>query len=276
MGRTIGSTTGGRAIMNHEFIRVEKREAITTITLNRPEVLNALNAGMHKELTQAFDDYAADDAQRVCVLTADGERVFCAGSDVKAASTLDPAQFMPVGYYYGGLVERVDLFKPVIAAVNGLALGGGFETVLCCDIVIASENAKFGLPEPLIGAMAAGGGVQQLPRQIGLKQAMGMILTGRHISAEEALRMGLVNEVVPAVNLRDATERWCRQILKCAPVALRASKQAALMSVSMPSLVDAVEAFKQSDGFREWLKSEDLVEGLRAFTQKRVPTWKGR
>jgi len=211
--------------MSYEFLSVESRDHIYTITLNRPAVMNALHKPMHAELQRAFDAFAADADGRVCVVTGAGERAFCAGSDLKAAAqSHDLAGGYPKNGY-AGLIERFDLDKPLIAAVNGVALGGGFELALACDLIIASDNARFGLPEPLVGAVALGGGLHRLARQIGLKQAMGMILTAQAVSAHEGLRLGFVNEVVPQAALASTTRRWCEQILKCAPLAIAASKQ---------------------------------------------------
>lgn len=166
-----------------QHILVTQAGAITTVTLNRPAVMNAINAEMHYELQAAFDAFARDETQHVCVVTGAGDRAFCAGSDLKAAVRDGHRDYPASGY--AGLIERFDCPKPIIAAVNGLALGGGFEVALACDIIIASDTASFGLPEPLVGAVALGGGLHRLARQIGLKQAMGLILTSRRVSADE-------------------------------------------------------------------------------------------
>ena len=171
-----------------QHIIVERAGRVTTITLSRPERLNAINPDMHDELEAAFNAFAADPDQFVCVVTGAG-RGFCAGSDLKAASEGDYRPYPAHGY--AGLIERFDCPKPIVAAVNGLALGGGFEVALACDVIIAAESARFGLPEPLVGAMALGGGVHRLARQIGMKQAMGMMLSARQVDAAEGLRMAL-------------------------------------------------------------------------------------
>ena len=259
-----------------EFITVEARDHVTTITLNRPQVMNAINPQMHHELQAAFDAFAADPQQFVCVVTGAGERAFCAGSDLKAAVNSGVGQTAYPRNGYAGLIERFDLAKPVIAAVNGLALGGGFEIVLACDIVIASETASFGLPEPLVGAVALGGGVHRLVRQIGLKPAMGMILSSRRVSAQEGERLGFVNEVVPAGELQAAVARWCEQILRGAPLAIRASKEAAMRGLDEPSLADAIRSQASYPAFVAWRGGEDTKEGPRAFAEKRPPVWKGR
>jgi enoyl-CoA hydratase/carnithine racemase len=262
--------------MNYQFLKVELDEHVCTITLNRPEVMNALHKPMHAELQLAFDAFAADPAQRVCVVTGAGERAFCSGSDLKAAAQaqdLAAAAYPPSGY--AGLIERFDLDKPVIAAVNGVALGGGFELALACDLIIASDNARFGLPEPLVGAVALGGGLHRLSRQIGLKQAMALILTGQAVSAEEGLRLGFVNQVVPSDALGSATRHWCEQILKCAPLAIRASKQTVMRGLDEPNLAEALRRQHSYPTYVSWRNAEDTREGPRAFAEKRPPRWRG-
>jgi crotonobetainyl-CoA hydratase len=257
-----------------QFIEVESRGRVTTITLNRPEVMNSLNPAMHEELQAAFDGFAADPEQFVCVITGAGERAFCAGSDLKAAVAGDIRPYPKNGY--AGLIERFDLAKPVIAAVNGLALGGGFEIVLACDIVVAAETASFGLPEPLVGAVALGGGLHRLARQIGLKQAMGLILSSRRVSAAEGWRLGFVNEVVAPGELRAAVDRWCEDILKGSPMSIRASKETVMLGLEEPSLAAAMRNQANYPAFAAQRASEDAKEGPRAFAEKRPPQWKGR
>lgn len=263
--------------MQPTSIIVERADGVTTIRLNRPQVMNAIHTPMHHELQAALDDFAADRSQRVCVLTGMGERAFCAGSDLKYATEMVQAGRRDAMTYpangYAGLIERFGLDKPVIAAVNGVALGGGFEIALACDIVIASDNARFGLPEPLVGAMALGGGVHRLVRQIGLKPAMGMILTGRMIDAREAATLGLVNEVVAAAELPQAVKRWLDAILKCSPAALAASKQSAMRGLDEPSLEAAMARQDDYPAFAALRESPDSREGPRAFAEKRAPQW---
>tara|TARA_R110001606_G_scaffold139185_7_gene277648 strand:+ start:4554 stop:5330 length:777 start_codon:yes stop_codon:yes gene_type:complete len=255
-------------------ISVSVSDNITTITLNRPEVMNAINHEMHHELQAAFDDFAKDDEQLICVVTGSGRKAFCAGSDLKAAVTEGHKGYPVNGY--AGLIERFDLDKPIIAAVNGFALGGGFEVALACDIIIASDNAGFGLPEPLVGAVALGGGLHRLARQIGLKQAMGMVLTSRRVSAAEALRLGFVNAVVPEAELKSEVARWCDDILRASPMSIRASKQTIHRGLEETGVAAAMARQSDYPAFAAWQNSEDAREGPLAFAEKRPPQWKGR
>src|SRR5260370_9140413 len=219
-------STPSRQSMDYHFIVVRRSSQVTTITLSRPEVMNAIHPPMHAEVQRALDAFAEDAEQRVCVLTGAGERAFCAGSDLKFAaaseSGIGAGKRAYPGSGYGGIAERFDLTKPVIAAVNGVALGGGFEIVLACDLVIAADTALFGLPEPLVGAIALGGGLHRLPRQIGLKPALGIILTGPKVGAAEGKGLGFVNEVVTRTDLDPPVHRWTAAILRCSPVQLTA------------------------------------------------------
>ena len=181
--------------MDLKFSKVTRKGPITIITLSRPEVYNALHIDAHFELNKVFDDFSADPEQWVAIVTGAGDKAFCAGNDLKWQAAGGKRGWDKGGF--AGLTSRFDCDKPIIAAVNGVAMGGGFEIALACDLIIASENATFALPEPRVGLAALAGGVHRLPRQIGLKRAMGMILTARHVSAKEGLELGFVNEVVP-------------------------------------------------------------------------------
>ena len=252
-------------------IVVEQADGVTTITLNRPEVLNAINPAMHEELQQAFDDFASDRNQLVCVLAGAGERAFCAGSDLKAGTRASGYRYPRCGY--GGLVERFDLPKPIIASINGLALGGGFELALACDIIIASETAAFALPEPRVGAIAVGGGIDRLIRQMPQRVAMGYLLTGQRMSAPEAFGYGIVNAVVPPDSLAAEVQRWCRLILECSPMAIQTTKELARRSLAQPDLAVAISGMKDLPEYLRWWNSSDATEGVRAFVEKRAPIW---
>ena len=256
-----------------EHILVERDDAIVWITINRPAALNALNPLAHREMSAALDGYAADSELRVAVISGTGERAFCVGSDLKARADADADDHPPTGF--AGISHRFDLAKPVIAAVNGLALGGGVEIVAACDLAIAAEHAEFALPEPRVGLAAlGGGGLQRLARMLPLKYAMELVLTGRRIVAEEAKRIGLINEVVPRAELRARTRRLAESIIEGAPLAVEASKQVMLRSLAMPDLEVALRA--RYPAAERMLASEDGKEGQRAFVEKRKPRWQGR
>jgi crotonobetainyl-CoA hydratase len=252
---------------------VERDGPVLTVTINRPQVLNALHPPAHHELARAFDEFAADPDLRVAVLTGAGERAFCVGTDIKARAESGRDDHPDTGF--GGITRRFDLFKPVIAAVNGLALGGGLEMVAACDLALAADHARLGLPEPLVGLAAlGGGGLQRLARQLPLKQAMGLALSGKSIGAQEALRLGLVNQVVPAADLPAAARALAEDLLAGAPLALEAAKQVMLQSLAEPDLEKAMRATYPAA--ERMLASEDAREGQRAFVEKRKPRWRGR
>ena len=255
-------------------IRIDSAGGVRRITLNRPQVLNAITPDMHDELEEAFNQFAAAPDEHVCVVTGEG-RAFCAGTDLKAVVASGGHRAYPA-HGYAGIVQRFDCAKPIIAAVNGLALGGGFELALACDLIVASDEASFGLPEPLVGAVALGGGVHRLARQIGQKQALGMILTSRRVPASEGLRLGFVNEVVPAGELDAAVDRWCAEILAASPMSIRASKEAVYRGLDEASLADALAHQRDYPAYAAWQHSDDAREGPRAFAEKRKPVWQGR
>src|SRR5271156_685475 len=257
---------------DYEFCRVEREGPLTIITLNRPEVMNALHPPAHFELNKVFDDFAADPAQWVGIVTGAGDRAFSAGNDLKYQASGGTMSAPPGGF--AGLTSRFDLNKPLIAAVNGIAMGGGFEIALACDIIVASEAAIFALPEPRVGLAALAGGLHRLPREIGTKRALGMILTGRRVSAAEGSTLGFVNEVVPQGQALDAAKRWAGLILECSPMAIRASKQSVYKSLDEPTLQQAMTTTYPA--VQANLDSQDYIEGPKAFAERRKPNWQNR
>ncbi|WP_027525931.1 enoyl-CoA hydratase-related protein [Bradyrhizobium sp. Ec3.3] len=258
--------------MTYQHVNVAREGRCTIVTIDRPEAHNALNAVCHAELEDVFDKFAADDEQWVAIITGAGPKAFCAGHDLKQQAAGGGLATPPKGF--GGLTKRFDLAKPVIAAVNGIAMGGGFEIALACDIVVASENAVFALPEPRVGLAALAGGIQRLPREIGLTRAMGMMLTGRRVKAEEAFSLGLVNEVVSG-DVLEAARRWASEILACSPMSVRATKEAVLRGLSR-SISEGISEEWEYPAMKAMLASADAVEGPQAFAEKRKPNWKGR
>jgi crotonobetainyl-CoA hydratase len=264
-------STGGT--MELKFSKVTRKGPITVVTLQRPEVYNALHIEAHFELNKVFDDFSADPEQWVAIVTGAGDKAFCAGNDLKWQAAGGKRGWDMGGF--AGLTTRFDCDKPIIAAVNGVAMGGGFEIALACDLIIASENATFALPEPRVGLAALAGGLQRLPRQIGLKRAMGMILTARHVSAKEGFELGFVNEVVPAGEALAAAERWAETIAKNSPMSIRASKQAIRMGMEV-SLEKAMTDQREYPAVKAMAASQDYIEGPKAFSEKRAPKWLGR
>ena len=260
--------------MSERFCRVERDGALTVITIDRPEVMNALHPPAQEELSAALDAFAEDPDQWVAILTGAGTRAFSAGNDLKYQAAGGRRWRLDKGF--GGMTARFDLDKPLIAAVNGVAMGGGLEIALACDLIVADATARFALPEPKVGLAALAGGLQRLGRQIGSKRAMGMILTGRHVGAEEAHALGFVNEVVPAGQALAGAKRWTAEILACSPLSVRASKQALMRGLDEPTLAEAIRKERDYPAARAMLASEDYVEGPKAFAEKRAARWVGR
>lgn len=248
---------------------------VARVTLDRPDRLNAVDPTTEAELMRIWSAIEGNREVRVVVLTGTGERAFCTGADMKSGSGSSGLEYWatPRPGGFGGIALRDTLDVPVIARVNGHALGGGMEMALGCDIVVASVNASFGLPEPRVGRLALDGGIALLTRRIPHVWAMGMLLTGRRIDASEALRFGLVNEVVPLAELDAAVARWVADILTCAPLSVRAIKQ----MVRAGEKLSAREAqMLRLPALIEALRSSDQDEGVRAFQEKRKPQWQGR
>ena len=258
--------------MSQQYCVVEDDGRLRVVTLNRPEVLNALHADANDELATVWDEFAVRDDLWGGIITGAGERGFSAGNDLKVQAGGKRRPNGPRGF--AGICNRFDLAKPMIAAVNGVAMGGGFETALACDIIIAAENAVFALPEPRVGLIAGAGGVHRLPRSIPMKQAMGMILTGRRVSAREGFELGFVTEVVPEGQALEAARRWAVMILECSPKAVRASKQAVYRGLDEPTLEQAMRTIYPAQ--RENAESQDYIEGPKAFAEKRRPNWRNQ
>jgi enoyl-CoA hydratase/carnithine racemase len=258
---------------------------VARVTIDRPEVLNALDSAATDELETIWCRIESDEAVRAVVLTGAGERAFCAGADMSAAGDRPGVEYTGVEYTgveywahahptgFGGLSLRTTLDVPIIARVNGHALGGGLEMVLGCDIVVAAEHATFGLTEPRVGRLPLDGGMVLLPRQIGYRAALSMLLTGRRIDAADALAKGLVNEVVPASELDAAVDRWLAELLACAPLSLRAIKQSVRETAQLPP---GQARAMRLPAVIACLASDDGEEGVRAFREKRAPIWSGR
>jgi enoyl-CoA hydratase/carnithine racemase len=250
-------------------VEFEKRGPIGYVTINRPERLNACDFEAYGMLARIWREFREDDGLRVAILTGVGERAFCAGSDIKDNYVARPGEEPPESPFQ----SMYDLYKPIIAAINGHANGGGLEQALACDIRVAAEHAQFGLGEVRLGWLPGGGGTQRLPRLIPLGRALEMLYTGNRIGAEEALRLGLVDYVVPMAELIPKCEAIAAEICKSAPLAVSRIKQAALRGLDQP-LKDGLELERE---LYTWLQgTQDAREGARAFAEKRPPNWRGR
>jgi len=256
-----------------DFCKVAREEQMLIVTMNRPEKRNSLPPSSHAEMETIWDQFQADPALRVGILTGAGDKAFCAGSDLSGYQAGYDGTLPRSGG--GGLTHRLDCPKPIIAAVNGLAFGGGFEIMLACDLAVASEQAEFSLPEVLVGAGAFGGGIPRLCRKLPHAIALELVLTGRRMSAAEALRLGLLNRVVPPDQVLEAAKELARSILRGAPLASEGSKQVADMALQGLTLEHILEAEDGEPKLRV-MRSADMQEGIKAFFEKRPPRWQGR
>ena len=251
-----------------KFVRTEREAHLLIVTLSRPEVLNSLHAAACFELHDIWSDFAADPDLWVAIITGDG-RAFCAGHDLADG----PGDPMPESGW-AGLSERPPILKPMIAAVNGHAYGGGFEIALACDIVVMDENAKLALSEPRVGVVALGGGAQRLVRKAPAAIAMGMLLTGRAIAAPDAYRWGIANEIAASGKTLEVARKWANDILACAPLAVQATKRFAIASLE-GNLPERIKSDRE-DNVADILQWQDTQEGIAAFNAKRKPVWRGR
>jgi len=243
------------------------------VTLNRPTALNALNTPLRRDLKQCFTDLQADPDVRLVVISGGG-RAFCAGADIKewrepTSVVEDREERLQLNVWQA--MSRCEF--PIIAAINGYALGGGFELAMCCDIRIASDQAQLGLTEVTLGIILGGGGTQRLPRIVGRGKALELILTGRRINAQEALRLGLVEQVVPHDQLKAAVEDLAQTIVSRAPLAVKYAKEAIVRGIELP-LTEGLKV--EAELYTLLRTTEDRMEGARAFQEKRPPQFKGR
>lgn len=260
--------------MDFKLIIYEKSEGIATITLNRPEALNAFSKEVVEEILQALEDIRRDENVRVVVLTGAGEKAFSAGADIKAMIGINPLKARELSLMGEKLcVSFENLEKPVIAALNGYALGGGMEVAMSCDIRIASENVRMGQTEINIGLIPGWGGTQRLTRLVGRGKAKELVFTGKMIDARTAEQLGIVNMVVPADKFRETVRQFALELAAKAPVALKIAK--ALIDKGADIGLESALALER-EGFGVVASTEDLQEGVKAFTEKRKPTFKGK
>ena len=260
--------------MAYANLLVEDAGPVRTVTVNRPKVLNALDGATLQDLWAAFADVEAAPAIRCVILTGAGEKAFVAGADVAAMSTMDSESaraLARLGQRVGELVESLDV--PVIAAVNGFALGGGLELALLCDFMVAAESAKLGQPEVNLGVIPGFGGTQRLARRVGIARARQLLYTGELLGAAEAHRVGLVNEVVPAARLLPRCQEIAQRIATRAPLAVAAAKRAMNLGADQPL---AAGIGYEQQAFAGLFATEDQKEGMAAFLEKRAPRWRGR
>jgi enoyl-CoA hydratase len=260
--------------MGYENLQLEHKDGVTVVTVNRPKKLNALNTQTIAELDAVFATLASDEGVRGVILTGSGEKAFVAGADIAELTGLDAEAGRALSERGHRVFDRIEwLGKPVVAAVNGFALGGGCELALACHVRLASENASLGTPEVKLGLMCGYGGTQRLPRLVGRGAALEILLTGKQVDAEEALRLGLVNRVVPLEQLLPDAEALVRKMIANGPLALRATLEAVHGGLDRP-LAEAQEGEAQL--FGDLCATADAAEGTRAFLEKRAPRFRGQ
>ena len=262
--------------MAFDTLLLDVADGVATLTLNRPEAMNAITQRMKDELAAALDAIEADDAARVLLITGAGPRAFCAGADIKERSGQDPtpAEFILRQQATHRLFTRIEQFgKPVLCAINGVAFGGGAEIALCADLRLMADSASIGLTEVNLGVIPAGGGTQRLPRLVGAAKAKELIFTGARLKAEEALAIGLVNRVVPAAELMAQAGELARSIAAKPPLAVRLAKQ--VIDKGQQTDIQTALAFELYAA-AILFDTEDRKEGMRAFVEKRAPVFRGR
>ncbi len=259
--------------MNYEFLKVEQKGQIAILTLNRPEIMNALNFPLLKELNHFITEANFDKGVRVIIITGAGEKAFCAGADLKERRTMSPDEVKRYIFTIRTTFTAVEyLPKPVIAAVNGVALGGGTELALACDMRIASKNATMGLTETSLAIIPGAGGTQRLARAVGKGKAKEMIFLAKRISADEAYEIGLVNKVVEPEKLLDEAISWAEKICENGPIAIEQAK----MAINYGTETDIFTGLAfETQCYNVLIPTKDRLEGLQAFKEKRKPQYKG-
>jgi enoyl-CoA hydratase len=274
LGSKIKTNKKERNKMEFKYILYEKTEAIATITLNRPEALNALSKEVITEILQALEDIEKDENTRVVILTGAGDKAFSAGADIKTMQGMNALKARELSTMGGKLCYALEnLEKPIIAAINGYALGGGLEIAMACDIRIATENARMGQTEINIGLIPGWGGTQRLTRLIGKTKAKELVFTGKMIDAKTAEQLGLINMAVPADKFKETVRQFATELAQKAPVAIKVIK--ALINKGEDASLDSALALER-EGIGIVGSTEDLQEGVKAFTEKRKPAFQGK
>jgi enoyl-CoA hydratase len=260
--------------VSESVVKYEEANGIVTLTLNRPDVMNSVNRALLVELGKRIDELQFNKSVRVVIITAAGQKAFCAGADLKERAGMDEMEVRQFIYSIRSLFSRIEsLNKPVIAAVNGIALGGGTELALACDMRFAAENASMGLTETRLAIIPGAGGTQRLPRLIGIGKAKELIFTGRRVNAQEALEIGLVNRICPRDQLLQECRKTAEMILETGPIAIEQAKYA--INAGMETDINTGLGI-ESNAYWLTIPTEDRLEGLKAFREKRTPVYKGR